>query len=635
MNKYVYILIVSGILHLCWVANVLGQPKKAFLIPESQKKVIQLLKRADDVIRFNSDSAFKYADLALDQSIRDGYDSGRCAALNILGRGEKLRGSFYQSMQYHFEALKYAENLHSKNLMGYCFLNIGQIYSVEGDNAEALNYFAEAEKIAKEIDDKYLQYLILNSKGKCHLYDGKYDLAEEYLFRTKKYFESIDNQYWLVINHISLAELYKQTEQPQKSIETINLSRKAIDKYGFKVLKAFNEVTCARIYYSLAEYESALKYTEDALLESRNNQHQLVEIEALEIKANTLERMGFDQLALQALQEYIQKKEKLFNEETLRKLAHIEYSYFSEKNESVRLSLEEQNKLDQTIIHRQQTVIALAAVIALLFMILAIIAFRSYRQKNKLNQMIQEQKESAYKRNLKLKDINHEKNNLIRILSHDLRAPINNIKGLAMVYEMNEERKLTETEQHSIDLIKSESDRLLEMISKILNVESLEADERLPEMESICITQTSSDVRSRYKNTAKNKKIKIKLDAPDKQALVLADKIHLQQVIENLLSNALKFSDSGKEVLMKVQIHNGKVQLAIKDQGPGLTEDDKTKIFKKFQTLSAKPTGDEESTGLGLSIVKKYVEEMNGKIWYESVYGQGTTFYIEFNEHKD
>ena len=76
---------------------------------------------------------------------------------------------------------------------------------------------------------------------------------------------------------------------------------------------------------------------------------------------------------------------------------------------------------------------------------------------------------------------------------------------------------------------------------------------------------------------------------------------------------------------------DGKARAEIKDEGPGLTEEDKKKIFGKFQRLSAKPTGGEQSTGLGLSIVKKYVEAMNGKVWCESEQGKGANFIVEFN----
>jgi signal transduction histidine kinase len=101
------------------------------------------------------------------------------------------------------------------------------------------------------------------------------------------------------------------------------------------------------------------------------------------------------------------------------------------------------------------------------------------------------------------------------------------------------------------------------------------------------------------------------------------------QVLDNLISNAVKYSPLGKRILVRVVNTDRAVRIEIQDEGPGLSEDDKSKLFGKFARLSARPTGGEYSTGLGLSIVKKMVEAMNGKVWCESELGKGATFIVE------
>ncbi|HRI32007.1 MAG TPA: ATP-binding protein, partial [Candidatus Kapabacteria bacterium] len=92
------------------------------------------------------------------------------------------------------------------------------------------------------------------------------------------------------------------------------------------------------------------------------------------------------------------------------------------------------------------------------------------------------------------------------------------------------------------------------------------------------------------------------------------------------------YSPSDKTIRISAISHDGSVWIAVQDEGPGLTDDDKQKLFKKYTRLSAKPTGGEHSTGLGLSITKKLVEGMNGRIWCESVHGQGAAFIVELPE---
>ena len=102
------------------------------------------------------------------------------------------------------------------------------------------------------------------------------------------------------------------------------------------------------------------------------------------------------------------------------------------------------------------------------------------------------------------------------------------------------------------------------------------------------------------------------------------------QVIENLVSNAVKYSPPGKNIFVRLLQPAEAIRCEVQDEGPGLSAEDQKKLFGKFARLSAKPTGGEHSTGLGLSIVKKMVEAMNGRVWCESELGKGATFVVQF-----
>jgi signal transduction histidine kinase len=101
------------------------------------------------------------------------------------------------------------------------------------------------------------------------------------------------------------------------------------------------------------------------------------------------------------------------------------------------------------------------------------------------------------------------------------------------------------------------------------------------------------------------------------------------QVLENLLSNAVKYLPSGKSIDAVLRQQHNTIRIEIREEGEGISADDMTKLFGKFARLTARPTGGEHSTGLGLSIVKKMVEAMNGRVWCESEVGRGATFIVE------
>ena len=183
---------------------------------------------------------------------------------------------------------------------------------------------------------------------------------------------------------------------------------------------------------------------------------------------------------------------------------------------------------------------------------------------------------------------------------------------------------------HYIELIEGSASRLTTMIGKILDVERIESKDLKLVLENINFADAANSVAEMFQVLASDKQIRINCSAQE-VVLVSADKGYLNQVIENLVSNAIKFSPVGKNIYIDVSSKNGSALLQVRDEGPGITDSDKQKLFKKYQKLSALPTGNESSTGLGLSIVKRFVDSMGGEIWCESVYGEGTSFFVKFS----
>jgi signal transduction histidine kinase len=184
-----------------------------------------------------------------------------------------------------------------------------------------------------------------------------------------------------------------------------------------------------------------------------------------------------------------------------------------------------------------------------------------------------------------------------------------------------------------IEMMEKSAGKLLDMIGKILDVEAIESTDLNLTLEKIDLSEVLHGIADRYLLMARQKKIEL-LRTISPEIFATVDRSYVDQVLENLVSNAVKFSPSNRKVVINLFQSNGKVIGEIKDEGPGLTEQDKTKLFGKYQKLSAVPTGNETSTGLGLSIVKKFVEAMNGEIWCESAAGHGASFFVSFPSAK-
>jgi signal transduction histidine kinase len=241
---------------------------------------------------------------------------------------------------------------------------------------------------------------------------------------------------------------------------------------------------------------------------------------------------------------------------------------------------------------------------------------------------VEKQKDEILRKNEELLILNNEKNNLIGIVAHDLKSPLNQIRGLLSIMKLTDTNLSEETLTY-IDMMEKSSGRLSDMIAKILDVEAIESKKLNLVMEETNLADILNALAERYTLAAQQKQIEICTTISDPMIAVV-DKGYAEQVFENLLSNAIKFSPKSKRIFLSLSEQSGRAVCEIRDEGPGLTEADKKKLFGKYQKLSAKPTGNETSTGLGLSIVKKFVEAMQGQIWCESEAGNGASFFVAF-----
>lgn len=244
-----------------------------------------------------------------------------------------------------------------------------------------------------------------------------------------------------------------------------------------------------------------------------------------------------------------------------------------------------------------------------------------------MHEQVQKQKDEILQKNEELLNLNNEKNNLIGIVAHDLKSPLNQMKGLLSIIKLTSKSLDEETLQY-ITLMESSTKRLTDMIGKILDVEAIDAKKDNLTLENVDLSEILNTLTETFTVLAKQKNIVVVPEVTP-ATIVNADKLYVQQVFENLISNAIKFSPSNKNVFVKLSVGSNFAIGEIKDEGPGITEEDKKKLFGKYQKLSARPTGNEISTGLGLSIVKKFVDAMNGEIWCESIAGQGASFFVK------
>jgi Signal transduction histidine kinase len=243
---------------------------------------------------------------------------------------------------------------------------------------------------------------------------------------------------------------------------------------------------------------------------------------------------------------------------------------------------------------------------------------------------IQKQMRELQEQSKQLEELFQERHQMLSVVSHDLKGPFNRVFALIQLMNLSQEN-LSEEQKDYLGKIHQIVVDGLGMIRNLLDNRRLEAKgiDLVPERLNM-----SAIVGSLVKNSkalAQKKKINLVFEAPP-QVWVMTDKLYVNRVFENLISNAMKFSPADKSVFVKVTELENEVEVSVRDEGPGISAEDQTKLYQKFQQLTARPTGGESSTGLGLSIVKSFLDKLEGTIQCTSEIDRGAMFSVRLKK---
>ncbi len=241
-------------------------------------------------------------------------------------------------------------------------------------------------------------------------------------------------------------------------------------------------------------------------------------------------------------------------------------------------------------------------------------------------------KDKIISQKIKLTELNEEINALLRITAHDLKNPIQGISGLLDILQimLDSDNLEKETVQDIINSAIGSAEQANTIITDILDLNRINRGEIIKNTDDVNLREIAVNLYQNNKFKAINKEIDFEFSNCDDEIHINTDSDKLYRILDNLISNAIKFTEPGKKVYLKCSSCKDKsdIKFEVIDEGPGITEEDRKKLFKRFARLSNKPTGDETSSGLGLSIVKEFSDMLGFTITYETKPGEGTAFIL-------
>ena len=498
------------------------------------------------------------------------------------------------------------------------------------DFSNAAEYLEVANQYAKaqQVDDLYPS--ILNLQTELTLRNGDFEealkMADSSLLLSKTNNDLIEEIYALELKARSILRL-------GNSDEAIRLQEESLKKakvYGDPYLTVLALAYMGEIYRRTGNLDKAMELAKSAY-EMRNSQTSLsAKKHSAEIYAKVLDAAGKYELEARVMAEYIRCQDSLHHINLNENILEAQNQTIAENNN---LLLQTSN-LQKTIIDRNN-LIRLILILALILALILVIAIGvTNRKKNFANQellrnqsLLDEKSKALQEVNEQLENLNQGKDKLLSILTHDIKQPFNQTLGvleLLDVYTEDNEELQTVLKQvrHSVENDKKTVENLL-IWSKSqfarISAHPTEVD----------CNEVAFKVMNELKTSLQEKEIDLNLDI-SRESVLYADPYHLEIILRNLITNAVKFSHKGGRLEISSERKDAIVEISIKDEGVGMSENDISHLFDKNRHFSLNGTLNEAGTGLGMLIVHDFVKENNGDIEVESEPEKGSIFRLRF-----
>jgi signal transduction histidine kinase len=616
--------------------------------------------------------------LAFGESLK--LQTGLAESLNFMGVALNNKGEKLAAYEHYEKALKISTEQHDSAQIAHTNNNIGRLFFDEGLLARSYVHFVDAAQIFRKIHDQ--SGLAYAYQSLAHLYRSQKDypkaeknFLEAYRIRVKlgntrnilsaleqagrlyqemndhdtalKYFHRADSAGRVIHDAISLAEVKTYTAESYLAQGRLNEAEK-ICAEGLEYIQQYNNkrmlpqayLIMGQVLLERGQADRARKYFSlslDVATQSKDLTAKMKAYYAL-WKVSQLQKDKVNEL--ENYNQYLVLKDSIKDLDLARQVERLQFEIEIERKQRENELLKLNESKNELIIQQQKLSNVVLIVLILIVSLMFFIQWRNSVKRKMISdklalqneeidaqrEEIVQQNERLSRRNQELSDLNHEKDTLMSIVAHDLKSPLNRIKGVSDVMEIE---KLVHGEYKVyMSMIRDATQSGLDLIMDLLDVHMLEGNVE-PKYTRFDISKFLYEKMTSYQQAAEAKDIHLHIVRVESEEVFL-DMDYLGRIVDNLISNAIKFSKRGSSVEVAADHNDTETWISIKDNGQGFSERDKAQLFQKFRKLSARPTAGESSNGLGLAIVKTLVDRMKGQIELHSELSKGSVFTVRF-----
>ncbi|MDX1829760.1 MAG: tetratricopeptide repeat protein [Lutibacter sp.] len=577
----------------------------------------------DDKERYKESLEYYLKAIDIYKSINDQYGIAKC--YNYIGYSFAYINSLENSVKYYKKSIKIYKKLNDSLGIADVYTGFGNIYYEQKKYTKAYDFYKKAYDIYILLKDKEGLNSSYINLGNTISDQGNIQEGLTYYFKSLKLCKELKDKESLAINYVNIGESYTDSKKYNKAIIYLDKSLKLSDQIEYKSLYPLIYANIAKLNLKQKKYKEVILNANKSLEYSKKEAWVNVEFDAHKYLSEAYANLGNFKKAYKNQIIYKQYTDSVYSKKNVELLTKLDVLSKVENQEKKINLLTENKKIGEIKVKNQRTLIYVLSVFSLFFISLVIILNKQINKRKKAYNLLAIEKERA-------EESERLKSSFLMNMSHEIRTPMNSIIGFSEF--LKDPNLEIEKRLKFADVIIVSGYRLLRTINDIVDISKLESNQVKLIYSKVDINSTLKEVVKIQKETNPNLKkkniiLKLNLPEPLTEIFTNTDEDRLVQIINNLINNAIKFTDNGFiEVGYTIQKDPNQpyLQFYVKDTGIGIPKEKIAIIFKRFSQIGEKYF--KEGNGLGLSICKGLVTLLEGKIWLTSEPNKGTTFYF-------
>ncbi len=522
--------------------------------------------------------SFYMKSLKAKQQLKDTI--GIITCLNNIGISFFTLERYDEAIKYHKMCLPLEKKVNDVEGLVMSYLNIGETYRNAEEFDLALKYLISANEQNKRVHNNYLQAMIYDNLGLTYMKLGQKEKALTFLKKSMEINLMINNKEALLSNYSSIADYYYNSGEldmaGQYYIKVYDLS----STIGFIKPASDAAKKLSEIFAKIPNYKRALHY------------HQI----------------------------YSELRDSVISIESNKLINEMRIKYETEQKDNEIKLLNKENEIAEIKVRDSQKEKILYVTIAAVLLLVLILVFVLYHIKKRTGKLLKQ-------KNDQLRVLNFTKDKFISILAHDLKNPFSGFVRMTHALNDNYHAIPEDKKKQYINTLSVSAKKLNDLLWNMLQWATIQNNLTQASRTKLNVNELVNEVIDLLSDFAKHNNSVIHNRVPE-DLTIKADKTYLTIIFNNLLTNAIKFSDGENTVIVSTNVTDEFVEIAVSDEGVGMNKEDINKLFKLDEDPKSIGNHAQKGTGLGLILCKDMLEKMNGTLKVESKVGVGSVFML-------